>query len=309
VDPAPPPDVKRSIGARVFLSPEERRLRAGWRLSIQFLLMGILLAIMLVPLAVATEVASPGWMERNGFLASEIAMLFATTISVFLARRFLDRRSFGSMGLRLGRKAVTDVFTGILITGLMMGLIFLLMSAADWLKVEGFAWQSDPPRIVLKGVLEFGLLFVLVGWNEELLFRGYQLQSLASGTNLLWGVVLSSLLFGAAHLGNPGAGNVGGVLLGITLAGLFMAYAYTRTRSLWLSIGIHVGWNFFEGVVFGFPVSGLDIYRLTHVQVTGPELWTGGSFGPEAGLILLPAMCLGFALVHIYSSRSRMDVT
>jgi hypothetical protein len=66
---------------------------------------------------------------------------------------------------------------------------------------------------------------------------------------------------------------------------------------------MHRGWNFFEGVVFGFPVSGLDIYPLTRIQVEGPELWTGGAFGPEAGLIVIPALILGGVLIYFYTLR------
>ena len=64
-----------------------------------------------------------------------------------------------------------------------------------------------------------------------------------------------------------------------------------------------LGWNFFEGVGFGFPVSGLDIYRLTRIEVHGPVLWTGGVFGPEAGLIILPALLLGVLLIHLYTTK------
>jgi hypothetical protein len=66
-------------------------------------------------------------------------------------------------------------------------------------------------------------------------------------------------------------------------------------------MGLHFGWNFFEGVIFGFPVSGLNIYHMINLKVSGPVLWTGGEFGPEAGLIVLPALVLGSILVYFYS--------
>ena len=87
----------------------------------------------------------------------------------------------------------------------------------------------------------------------------------------------------------------------------FLLMAYLRTGQLWLSIGLHIGWNFFEGVVFGFPVSGLDIYRLIRHQIQGPEIWTGGAFGPEAGLIVLPALVIGAVLIYLYT-RNRTTV-
>jgi hypothetical protein len=70
---------------------------------------------------------------------------------------------------------------------------------------------------------------------------------------------------------------------------------------------LHIGWNFFEGVVFGFPVSGLDIYALTRIQVTGPVLWTGGAFGPEAGLILLPSLIVGSVLIYWFTRNRKMS--
>lgn len=142
------------------------------------------------------------------------------------------------------------------------------------------------------------LAFLLVGWNEEILSRGYHLQTLASGLNLFWGIVLSSAIFGVLHLSNPNA--TWSSAVGIFLAGMFLAYGYVRTHSLWLPIGLHIGWNTFEGVVFGFPVSGLKVYPLTRISVEGPELLTGGNFGPEAGLVVLPALLLGTLLVHWY---------
>jgi membrane protease YdiL (CAAX protease family) len=92
-------------------------------------------------------------------------------------------------------------------------------------------------------------------------------------------------------------------VLGILGAGYFLAFGYLRTRHLWLPIGLHIGWNFFEGPVFSFPVSGLDTARLLNHTVSGPELITGGAFGPEAGLIVLPALVLGAVLIHLYAKR------
>ncbi|MCZ7553713.1 MAG: CPBP family intramembrane metalloprotease [Anaerolineales bacterium] len=141
--------------------------------------------------------------------------------------------------------------------------------------------------------------FTATGWQEELYFRGYLLQNLRAGLNLGWGVALSTAAFSLAHFANPHASAI--ALLGILLAGLLFAYAYLRSGRLWLAIGLHIGWNFFEGAVFGFPVSGMETLRLIHPQVNGPELFTGGAFGPEAGLALLPALALGALGVYLFT--------
>lgn len=297
----------RSALENIFLSPDEPRLRAGWRLMLQTILMVFLGGCLSIVLGGILLLLEPSILTGTGnisplaMLLSLIAEVFAVTVSVFLARRFLDKRSIESLGLKLNPWTLIDLLAGIGITFLQMGLIYLLMSSLGWITFQGFAWQFDPIGLVIRNTLLFFVIFILVGWTEELLCRGYQLQTIASGTNLLWGVLLSSAIFGILHIFNPGANFASS--LGIFLAGLFFAYAYVRIRQLWLPIGMHLGWNFFEGVGFGFPVSGLDIYPLTRIEVHGPELWTGGRFGPEAGLIVIPALLLGVLLVYLYSRQ------
>jgi hypothetical protein len=87
----------------------------------------------------------------------------------------------------------------------------------------------------------------------------------------------------------------------LVASGLFLASGYLRTRQLWLPIGLHIGWNFFEGPLFGFAVSGTGPFTLIRQVPTGPELLTGGAFGPEAGLIVLPALGIGLILINWYS--------
>jgi membrane protease YdiL (CAAX protease family) len=297
------PRSNRTFLETVFIAPDEPRLRAGWRLLIQTVLMIALSICAGIPLALL--LSNPDIELPDGvFLAlNQVLEIFAVTLSVYLARRFLDKRSFTSLGLKLDRWTAIDILAGIAITFFMMGLIYLIEWGLGWLTLDGFAWETDPVLTVLGGTIGMFVVFIFVGWNEELLSRGYHLQTIASGLNLFWGVIISSSIFGLLHLGNPNATWVSAV--GIFFAGLFLAYGYLTTRQLWLPIGLHLGWNFFEGVVFGFPVSGLDIYRLLRITVNGPVLWTGGAFGPEAGLVVLPGLLLGTILVYVYAKFIR----
>lgn len=287
-----------NIIKRIFFSPDEPRLRAGWRLLLQSVLLLVLTMLLTLPLVWIPPLPQ---LPEADILLWQTVSLISVTLSVYIARRWLDKRSFASLGLRISPRMWKDILVGFLITFPMMGLIYLLEWALGWLHFEGFAWQFDPWGVVLRGTLAFFVLFVLVAWGEELLSRGYHLQTLESGLNTFWAVLLSSAVFGVAHLGNPNATWVSA--LGILLAGLFLSWGYLSTRQLWLPMGLHLGWNFFEGVGFGFPVSGLDIYPLTRITVSGPELWTGGAFGPEAGLIVIPALILGSGLIWWYASR------
>ncbi len=287
--------VKRSLLARIFISPSEPRLRAGWRLLIQTLL----LIIISIGIGIATYLMPRKLDPTSILLIGELAELIAFAGSIYVARRFLDKRSFASLGFKFDKHVGYDILAGIIVTFVMMGLIFVAMQALGWLHFESFAWSIDPVQVVASQTLLYFVAFIVVAFNEELLARGYHLQTIASGLNLFWGVVISSIIFGALHLGNPNATWVSAA--GIFFAGIFLAYAYVRTGQLWLSMGLHLGWNFFEGVVFGFPVSGLSIYPLIHIKVSGPDLWTGGAFGPEAGLIILPALAVGAVLIYLYT--------
>ena len=292
---------KRPLLSRILISPDEHRLRAGWRLFIQLLIWQLLSNIIFLVLGfLGFEFA------YTNFLVNKSISLFAAIISVYLARRFLDRRSFVSLGLKFNPRAIGDIFIGIAIAGLMMLLIYVLEYIFGWLEFEGFVWQTQPGQRVLYSTLEMVLLFCIVAVDEELLSRGYHLQNLEDGINLPWGVILSSVIFAYMHSKNPNFTIAAG--LGLLAAGLFLGLAYVLTRQLWLPIGLHIGWNFFEGTVFGFQVSGLDTFRIIEQTVRGPQIITGGPFGPEAGIILLPGLALGTLLVYLYARTRRSSI-
>jgi hypothetical protein len=138
---------------------------------------------------------------------------------------------------------------------------------------------------------------------EEAMFRGYGLQTL-SRAKLAWlGVLLTSVPFGLAHLSNPNA--VPGVTFANTaLAGIWLAAAYLRTRSLWLAQGVHWSWNWALGWFFGLPISGLDIvsHPLLKATDSGPKWLTGGTYGIEGGV----ACTIAMALVIVFLWRTSL---
>lgn len=289
---------------QIFYTDDGSRLRAGWRLLIQTVMMLAGFSCFGIPIIVIYFFFDPasaftGRLTPTLLLLSTLVETFAFTASIFLAKRFLDKQPIESLGLKVNLQALFDVLIGIGVTFVQMGLIYVVMRSLGWITFKGFAWEVDSLGKVTSNTLLILVTFILVGWNEELLSRGYHLQTLASGLNLFWGVIISSTVFGFLHIFNPDSSWV--AVLGITVAGFYFAFAYLRTKQLWLPIGLHIGWNFFEGVVFGFPVSGLDIYPLTRIDVTGPVLWTGGAFGPEAGLIVLPSLVVGGLLIYLFT--------
>ena len=141
-------------------------------------------------------------------------------------------------------------------------------------------------------------LFLLVGVVEEVIFRGILFRLIADKWNIAVGLTTSSLLFGLAHLGNPGATLWAALAIALASGWLFgMAYAYHQT--IWVPIGMHWAWNYLEGGVFGCAVSGtpLDYRSLITPKISGTDLLSGGAFGPEASIICV-AIGIGISIVY-----------
>ncbi|MBE0682872.1 MAG: CPBP family intramembrane metalloprotease [Anaerolineales bacterium] len=291
-------DSIRSQFSFIFLTDDKSRLRAGWRILIAVILTGVFFNIV-DWVRGALSMTGP-----TTSIVGHLTDFFVVTGAIFITRRLADKRSFASLGFNINKQTGLDLLVGIAIPFILFLAIYVVEYSMGWLKFDAFAWESETPSIVISRTLSYFVWFIFVAWNEELVYRGYIMQSLASGLNLILGILISSIYFGIEHLSNPNSNGM--AVAGIFLAGLFLAYAYVRTGQLWLSIGLHLGWNFFESAIFGFPVSGYDRPGLLHIVVSGPELWTGGAFGPEAGFIMLPVTLLGAVLIYLYTRYRKL---
>ncbi len=161
--------------------------------------------------------------------------------------------------------------------------------------------------IATAGLLQ---LFTLspAGFGEELLLRGLGFNALRRGLGDVAAVALSSVLFGALHLFNPGATWL--AALQVALVGAWFGALTVRTGAVWLAMGLHVSWNFFEGFVFGQPVSGNPpgTSLLIGASDAIPTFWSGGAFGPEAAgwtaVVLIAALALTLTL-DLRSTQTR----
>jgi membrane protease YdiL (CAAX protease family) len=285
----------------MFVSLTERRLRTGWRLLLQGGMAFFLVTCCSVPVLFLPGALASGPISMQVMLASSVAGAIGITGATVIARRFFDLRTFRSLGFNTDGHTLPDLLIGFLIPAAQMALVYAVEVALGWTHWQGWAWESAQASVVAGGLLLSLAVFILVGYQEELLSRGYQLQNLIDGSGLRWALLLSSVIFAALHLFNPGAGPA--AIVGLVFAGYFLAFGWLRTGRLWLSIGLHVGWNFFEGTVFGFQVSGLDLFTLMRHSVIGPAWATGGSFGPEAGAVIVPSYALGILLIVAYTHR------
>jgi len=290
-----------------------------WRLVIQYCAFRLLVPLVFNVLVVALVLAVYGG-RTGGFstpvvpdspavpLASGAAGLVGAVLSVWLAGRYIDRRPFSAFGFRLGAGWWLDLLFGMILGALLITTIFVVELGLGWVEVTGSFETPGAPFAV--SILFPAALFVCVGISEETVFRGYQLKNAAEGLDypalgprnavvLAW--VLSSVFFALLHADNPNATTVS--TLNIALAGLMLGCGYVLSGELAIPIGLHVTWNFFQGAVYGLPVSGLGSFGATFLATTqtGPNLWTGGSFGPEGGLLAPAVMVPGIVLIALWT--------
>ncbi len=300
----------------IFINPTEHRLRSGWRLLIHSILVFLFTFVIGTGLVIVSsflklinlQSISENPLASNSLLtlSSEFAFACGVTLATLIARRWLDRRSFRSLGFYFKWGGLGEIMVGFLVAGLMMGLIFGIEWGLGWVEFSGFGWQFEDFDTFFINCIVVLILFILVGWTEELLSRGYHLQNLSEGLNRTWGIGLTALIFALLHISNPGYSFE--AFIGLFISGVFFCYAYFQRGNLWLPIGLHIGWNFFEGTVFGFQVSGLTNMPTIIRQSTSGISWvTGGEFGPEAGLILLPGIILGVILVWIWGRLKPLE--
>jgi hypothetical protein len=311
----------------VFWNAGERRIRALWRLlvlGLAFLILNIVLGLAAativgllwaiiagsVPLGITEGGAVNPMTLPIEFLASfSVAALVAALASMALVGRLIDKRPLADFGLRLSGGWWLDLGFGLALGALLMTGVFLIEWAAGWLTITGAFQSARPDQSFIAAIVWALLLFISVGIYEELLFRGYALRNLAEGLNLprigprgaiLIAWIGTSAIFGLAHATNPNATAIS--TLNIGLAGIFLGLGYVLTGSLAIPIGLHITWNFFQGNVFGFPVSGGAFGGITFIDIEqgGPALWTGGAFGPEAGLLGITAMLVGSGLTLLW---------
>ncbi|WP_273887291.1 CPBP family intramembrane glutamic endopeptidase [Rubrobacter naiadicus] len=296
---------------------ETSRPRALWRLLLQFVLWQILAGIFAGILFVSWRAAGGGGIGLS--LVGFVANLPAVLVSVWLSGRFFDRRRFEDFGFHLRRRWLYDLLFGLALGAALISGVFAVEDALGWVKVRGTLESLLPGLPFATALLPVLVLYLCVGIYEETFSRGYQLRNLAEGLNLpfigergavvaAW--VLSSAFFGLLHLFNPNATAVSAA--NVALAGLLLGTGYVLTGELAIPIGIHITWNIFEGVVYGLPVSGTSPVGAVFFasRERGPDVWTGGAFGPEGGLLVTAAVLVGMVITAgwVKLSRGRLGI-
>jgi membrane protease YdiL (CAAX protease family) len=256
-------------------------LRAGWRVLL------FVVFVWTAAFVVGTPIVASGLFDN--MTAGFVVMLLAGLLASAAMLHWVDRRPVGALGFALEPRAVAESLAGFGVGGGLLGLSVVLLAVAGTARWVADAGTVPEYAAALTGALVW---FAAAAAMEEVLFRGYPFQALVQGIGAWPAVLVSSLLFALAHLGNDHANWLG--LTNIFLAGIMLAVAYLRTRSLWFATALHAGWNWVMSALLDFPVSGGRFDTpLYDARETGADWWTGGAFGPEAGLAATLAVVAG----------------
>jgi membrane protease YdiL (CAAX protease family) len=220
-----------------------------------------------------------------------LGILLSAALSSALAMTIFESRRLSDLGLhwREGTRNNLLIGTGL---GLFSAALVVLVPVA--FGMARFVPMANPD-LSLRGALFMPILLFCGAMGEELAFRGFALQYLTRGWGP-WAALLSTgALFGIMHDGNPGATWLSGV--NTAAFGILFGFALLRSRDLWFPIGMHFGWN------VALPFLGVELSGLT-IRVTGYELvwkssdlWSGGKYGPEAGLLASAIIAILFVAV------------
>lgn len=287
------------------------QIRSGWKIAMVLgisygvqIILGIVIGIILMIALISSgkfnlqnpnlnlDIAS---LSGFNYISQAIGIIIMIS-AVYLVLRLIDKKRLKDIGLINIKKGFKHLSIGLLFGAVSMTLIFVALLLTKNIEVISSFTQPQFSWSTLTGLI----LFIFVGLNEELFSRGYCMMVL-SQTGKKWvPIVVSAIIFSAMHLGNPNVKLLG--LFNIFLVGILFSYMVVKTNNIWMAIGYHITWNYFQGNVFGFPVSGLDSTGIYGINVLNDNLLTGGAFGPEAGILASIVLIVSILALRFYKS-------
>ena len=274
------------------------RLRSGWRFAVfcavftfSVLLIGGLGFVLLTSLAGPLEP-----MEPKALVANSVLILIPALLSGWLCGRVLEGLPFRALGASFTKGWARNLVLGILVGAATLSFAVLIGFVSGGLR---FAPNVVDSTALLKSLVIALVVFAIGAAWEEVLFRGYILQTFARSGLAWFGILLTSVFFGVIHLQNPNADVIS--TTNTILAGVWFGLAYLKTRDLWFVWGLHLMWNWMQGAFFGIEVSGLtnlvSIPLLKEID-SGPVWLTGETYGVEGGIVTTIAILVSIVVIY-----------
>jgi len=260
-------------------------IRAGWSVLLFAAMFAVLVTIVNAVVGFVSSDNKGPIPLSLGLLQESCQLLGVATVTWVMAR--IENRPLLSYGYnddhRLIRLATGGLFGFLCLSGLVA-----VLWKAKLLVIDGVSLSS---LSAWKYAVAWAFVFLLVGFFEESLLRGYAQHTLSRGIGFWWTALLLSVVFALGHLGNGGESAWG--LIEVGLAGLVFCLSLWYTKSLWWAVGFHAGWDWGQSYFYGTPDSGLVIKgHLLASHPVGNPLWSGGTVGPEGSLLIVPLVTM-----------------
>jgi uncharacterized protein len=235
-----------------------------------------------------------GLLKGEYLWLTTVIALMASLLAVFLFRKLVDRKTFASLGFKqqgYGSDAMSGFFLALVLLG--SGSLILFASGhLQWVDID----FDEKNLFISAGIL------LMVAFSEEIVFRGYMLSNLMESFNKWIALLVSALLFAAMHFMNDSYNFF--AFINVLLAGILLGLNYIYTKNLWFAISFHFAWNFFEGPVLGYKVSGLSLPSILQPEIHGDEMITGGNFGFEGSVIGIALLLIAIFIVYfVYEKK------
>lgn len=292
-DPQTPP--AHSTTKRIFIGPHG--LRAGWRLLI---FMAIVIAMSRVARMIITRffpaALDPTQMTPMRIIAPDLLFCIILAVAAWIMSKIEGRR-LAEYGLSRSEALRENFWVGALIGLLATSTTVLAIFALHGVRFTSAAIHGTA---IFTAATAWALAFLLAGFAEEFLFRGYAQFTLTTGMGFWPSAFLLSGLFGLVHASNGGETALGS--LSVVSFGLLLCLFLRRTGNLWCAVGFHLGYDWGQTFLYGVPNSGLlPSQNLLNASLSGPRWLTGGTVGPEASIfcpIVLAIVAIVFSLKY-----------
>lgn len=218
---------------------------------------------------------------------------------VWFFRKVFDKESFISLGFKwkgFGKERAIGFFTAVLLITLTSTILWL-MQLLQWVTKD----------FNLQDILLITIVLILIAVTEELVFRGYLLNNLLKHMPGLAALFFSAILFALLHSLNPNFNFI--AFINISIAGLLLGVNYIYTRNLGFGIFFHFVWNFLQGPILGYRVSGIELPALLFQNSKGSVLITGGNFGLEASWLVTISLTIAVILLYFLFQKKYNSIS
>lgn len=300
----------------MILKNKYNEVRSVWKILLVFLLsytlmlgtsmlIGVIIGILLL-----IKGNSDYLMNFNTESTAEYELIFQVStslsnilfiISCIIIWKIFEKKKINKMGITSIKNGYKELGIGLILGAITMSIVAISIIAIGNVKLVN---SISKPQISIS--LLYGLIsFIFVGFGEEILSRGY-IMSVLKQTRNIWLILIGpALIFAALHLGNEGIDVLS--FINLFLVGVLFAYMFMKSKNIWMPIGYHITWNYFQGYIWGFGVSGISVNGLYKIENVTNNIINGGAFGPEGGIIVTIVTCLMFIFVYWFYRDEKID--